>query len=80
MSLVVPYMSGFYSTSEVAEKIGIAKRTLIRWLKDCKIAEPKRVEYPGIISRLWSERDVERLRKYKEQNYRKGRGRKKSAE
>jgi DNA-binding transcriptional MerR regulator len=80
MSLVVPYMSGFYSTSEVAEKIGIAKRTLIRWLKDGKIAEPKRVEYPGIISRLWSERDVERLRKYKEQNYRKGRGRKKSAE
>jgi DNA-binding transcriptional MerR regulator len=71
-------MNNFYSTSEVAGKVGVAKRTLIRWLKDCKIAEPKRIEYPGIISRLWSERDLERLRKYKEQNYRKGRGRKKA--
>jgi excisionase family DNA binding protein len=70
-------MTGFYSTSEVAEKVGVAKRTLIRWLKDRKIAEPKRIEYPGIISRLWSRQDVEQLRKYKQQNYRKGRGRKK---
>ena len=72
-------MNEFYSTSEVAGRIGIAKRTLIRWLKDRKIAEPKRIEYPGIISRLWSKQDVERLRKYKELNYRKGRGRKKKA-
>jgi predicted site-specific integrase-resolvase len=79
MSWVVTYMTRSYSTSEVAEKIGVAKRTLIRWLKDGKIAEPKRVEHPGIVSRLWSERDMERGRKFKDQNYRKGRGRKKSA-
>ena len=28
--------------------------------------------------RLWAERDVERVRKYKEANFRKGRGRKKA--
>ena len=78
MSLVVTYMKpAVYSTSEVAFQIGLSKRTLVRWLRDGKIAEPKRIEYPGIISRLWNERDVQELRKYKEQNYRKGRGRKK---
>ena len=77
MSLVVTYMNGFYSTSEVAGKVGVAKRTLIRWLMARKVAEPKRIEHPGVVSRLWSERDLETLRTYKEQNYRKGRGRKK---
>jgi DNA-binding transcriptional MerR regulator len=77
MSLVMTYMKATYSTSEAAFQIGVSKRTLVRWLRDGKIAEPKRIEYPGIISRLWNERDIQRLRKYKEQNYRKGRGRKK---
>jgi DNA-binding transcriptional MerR regulator len=79
MSLVVTYMTAEYSTSEVALKIGVSKRTLIRWLRDGKIAEPKRIEHPGIISRVWNERDIEQLREYKEKNYRKGRGRKKKA-
>jgi len=77
MSWVATYMAGIYSTSEVAEKIGVAKRTLIRWLKDHKITEPKRIEHPGIVSRLWSERNLKQAQKYKEQNYRKGRGCKK---
>jgi MerR HTH family regulatory protein len=79
MSLVVTYIGGKYSTSEVALRTGVSKRTLIRWLRDRKIVEPNRIEFPGISSRLWSERDIERLQKYKEQNYRKGRGRKKKA-
>jgi len=78
-SMVMTYIKSGYSTSQVALEIGISKRTLFRWLRDGKIAEPKRVEYPGIVSRLWNEGDVEQLRKYKEQNYRKGRGRKKRA-
>ncbi|MGO9306149.1 MAG: MerR family transcriptional regulator [Candidatus Korobacteraceae bacterium] len=70
-------MAKEYSTSEVALQIGVTKRTLFRWLRDGKIAEPRRIEYPGIISRVWNRQDIEQLRKYKEQNYRKGRGRKK---
>jgi DNA-binding transcriptional MerR regulator len=72
-------MKAEYSTSQVALQIGVSKRTLFRWLRDGKIAEPKRIECPGMVSRLWNERDIDQLRKYKEQNYRKGRGRKKMA-
>jgi predicted site-specific integrase-resolvase len=67
------------STSQAASQVGVSKRTLFRWLRDGKIAEPERIEYPGIVSRLWDQRDIQQLGKYKEQNYRKGRGRKKKA-
>ncbi len=67
-----------YSTSQVAEKIGVHKLTLIRWLLSGKIAEPERVKQGGIDLRLWTDSDVERLKKYKAAHYRKGRGRKKS--
>jgi predicted site-specific integrase-resolvase len=65
-----------YSTVQVAERLGIHKATLIRWLLDGKVAEPRRVKQVGQEIRIWSDRDVERVRKYKEANYRKGRGRK----
>ena len=73
-------MKHHYSTSEVAIEIGVSRRTLSRWLRQGKIEEPQRIEHPGVDSRLWNEPDVERVRKYKEQNYRKGRGRKKAAQ
>jgi phage antirepressor YoqD-like protein len=66
-----------YSTATVARTIGIGKRTLLRWLYEKKIAEPKRLTEGGQDIRLWTERDVERVSRYKEANYRKGRGRKK---
>jgi len=68
------------STLEVAKAVGIGKTTLLDWLRDGRIPEPKRVSQGGVEVRLWSDRDVERVRKFKEANYRKGRGRKKSAE
>ncbi len=67
-----------YSTATVARTVGIGKRTLLRWLYDKKIAEPKRLTEGGQVIRLWTERDVERVRRYKEANYMKGRGRKKT--
>jgi len=57
--------------------VGIGKRTLLRWLYEKKVAEPKRLTGGGQDIRLWTERDVKRIRQYKEGNYRKGRGRKK---
>jgi hypothetical protein len=68
-----------YSTSRVAKKIGVHKITLIRWLLDGKVAEPRRVNQAGQEIRIWTDRDVERVRKYKQKNYRKGRGRKPKA-
>jgi excisionase family DNA binding protein len=66
-----------YSTSEVARKLGINKMTLLKWLWAGKLSEPRHRANGGQDVRLWNERDLERARKYKEANFRKGRGRKK---
>jgi len=66
-----------YSTAQVARTIGISKNTLLSWLYQGKISEPKRQKNGGQDIRLWTERDLARARQYKEANYRKGRGRKK---
>jgi len=59
--------------------LGVHKVTLKRWLISGKVGEPKRIGDGGIQARIWTDRDVERVRKFKEQNYRKGRGRKPKA-
>jgi len=56
--------------------VGIGRMTLLRWLKDGKIPEPRRIRNGGIDARIWTDRDVERVRSHKQENYRKGRGRK----
>ena len=50
--------------------------TLERWLASGKLRRPKSISYGRNEFRDWTVADVERVRKYKEQNYRKGRGRK----
>ena len=65
-----------YSTVEVARMLGIHKVTLQCWLLDGKVSEPRRISAGGFEARLWTNRDVERVRRYKEKFYRKGRGRK----
>jgi len=69
-------MKRSYSTIQVARTVGIGRMTLLRWLKDGKIPEPRRISNGGLDARVWTNRDVERVRKFKQQNYRKGRGRK----
>jgi excisionase family DNA binding protein len=66
------------STSEVARLVGVHKRTLLGWLYSGKIREPERMAQGGQDVRLWSEQDVLNVHRYKESNYRKGRGRKKA--
>ena len=65
-----------YSTAQAARMLGVHKVTLQRWLLDGKVREPRKVRIGSIESRIWNDRDVERVRKYKQENYRKGRGRK----
>lgn len=65
-----------YSTAEAARMIGINRVTLQRWLIAGKVKEPKKVRTGGVEVRIWTDRDVERVRRYKQKNYRKGRGRK----
>ena len=56
------------------QMIGIGRATLERWLLDGKVPEPMRLKNGGVNVRIWTDRDVERVRKYKEKNYYKGRG------
>lgn len=66
-----------YSTKQVAQMVGINRVTLQRWLLSGKLREPRRIRNGGIDARIWTARDVERVKKYKASHYRKGRGRKK---
>jgi DNA-binding transcriptional MerR regulator len=68
-----------YTTAQVARMVGIHKVTLQRWLLSKKLTEPRKVGNGGMRMRVWTERDVERVRKFKAAFYRKGRGRKKKS-
>jgi DNA-binding transcriptional MerR regulator len=68
-----------YSTKQVLRIVGIGRTTLLRWLRAGKVPEPRRTAWGGLNARVFADRDVERVRKYKERFYRSGRGRRKSA-
>jgi predicted DNA-binding transcriptional regulator AlpA len=51
------------STHQVAQKLGLDAATLSRYIKSRKIAAPPETMAGGIRMRLWSESDVEQLRK-----------------
>lgn len=55
---------------------GISVGTLERWLASGKLGSPQRLEIGSRVVRIWIPKDVERVKKYKAANYRKGRGRK----
>jgi excisionase family DNA binding protein len=67
------------STAEVARLVGVSKKTILRWVWQGKISEPKHLMEGGQDVRIWHQRDIARARQYKEANYRKGRGRKKKS-
>lgn len=52
----------FYRTAEVAEKVGVTKETLYKWLRKGKIPEPDR-DY--LNYRIWTEADIRNCLKYK---------------
>lgn len=68
----------WYSTQEVANIVGIHKTTLKRWLYSGEVAEPEHKKIALKEYRIWSEADLERVRKFKRANYRKKARRKKA--
>ncbi|MDA2913478.1 helix-turn-helix domain-containing protein [Acidobacteriia bacterium AH_259_A11_L15] len=66
------------SSKELARLVGIGHRTLERWISEGKV-EPKTVVIGKKTYRLWTEREIEKVRRVKEKTYRKGRGRKRKA-
>lgn len=64
------------STLDVARIVGIGRSTLERWIAQGKFPAPKMIRFGRDEFRNWTPKDVERVRKYKQNNFRKGRGRK----
>jgi hypothetical protein len=62
-------MKPTYSTLEVARAINVGKTTLLRWLYSGKLAEPTHKTVAGQVIRVWSEKDLERAKKYREELY-----------
>jgi predicted site-specific integrase-resolvase len=64
------------STEQVAKAVTVNRVTLERWLSSGKFKGPKVVNIGRGTFRQWTQADVDRIQKYKQENYRKGRGRK----
>lgn len=63
--IIVKPMRAGHSTAEAAKHIGITKSTLLRWLSDGVIPEPKRIKVAGIEWRIWSDTDIAAAKKIK---------------
>jgi len=64
------------STEEVAKQVGIARSTLELWIQQGRV-NPKVVAVGRRNYRLWSTKEIAKVRQVKQKTYRKGRGRKK---
>lgn len=53
------------NTAAAAKLLGVAKGTLLRWLRDGILAEPKRTSFGGMKWRIWDDADIARARKVK---------------
>jgi excisionase family DNA binding protein len=53
------------STSEAAKTLGVTKRTLLQWIYNGLLKEPKHANVAGVTWRIWREDDIERAKKVK---------------
>ena len=58
-----------YSTVRVAKMLGIGWSTLYRWIVEGKVKAPPVQSLNGLEIRLWTEEDIEKLKKYKKEHY-----------
>ncbi len=68
---------GKFTTSEAADRVGISLVTLQRWIAAGKVKAPRPTLIGAVGYRLWSAKDIEKLKAAKQAVYRKGGGRKK---
>ncbi len=69
-----------YTTVQLAERLGIGRDTIYRWMRAGKIKTARVSRIGPFRVRLWTERDVARIRAFMEKGYFEGRGRRKSRE
>lgn len=58
----------FYSTSEAAESIGRSRDTLLRWIRNNLVKDVKK-DRKG--NRIWTDEDIENIRKIRDEIYKK---------
>ncbi len=68
-----------HSTKQAARLVGIHWGTLQRWVVTGNVRPSQIIKANGQKYWLWTDRDVGRVRKFKEKSYWKGRGRKPKA-
>ena len=62
------------TTVQVAKRVGIPLRSLMRWIAEGKIKAPRLRHVWNISVRIWSEDDIRRLQKYRKAHFREGMG------
>ena len=62
------------STAAIAESVGVHPATLERWISSRKLKPPRQLFIGKKIFRLWNQKDLERVKRFKKKFYRKGRG------
>ena len=62
------------STSQFVRLLKIGRATLYRWIADGKISPAPKRKVGGVTVRIWTKKDVERVRRYKKMFYGKGKG------
>jgi excisionase family DNA binding protein len=63
-----------FTTREAAKAVGITRATVQAWIAAKKIKAPKATTFAGMMVRMWSQADVQKLRAVKNKIYMKGRG------
>ena len=58
-----------YTISEAAKELGIQRNTLYNWIREKQIPAPKEVFVSGIRLRVWTEKQMVKLRKHKTMSY-----------
>ena len=52
-----------YSTRQVAKKLGLGETTLSRYIAQAKVPAPQAIQVGDLQVRVWSDEDIERVRK-----------------
>jgi excisionase family DNA binding protein len=58
-----------YSISKAARELGVDRNTLYKWIREKQIPAPKLVFVSGIRLRVWTEKQMVKLRKHKTMSY-----------